>query len=254
VHAVSLPNSLRIGGVGYRQTVHVRLMHANVRLQLLRGAKWQSEDWGVPINQSDMALTALLFSHGFAGFVRKLGVRVTDEEAADLLHLWRYGGYLMGVREELLCATAAEADKLAALVDTMDAGPDEDSRRLLEPLLERDPKEVPLRSTRLTQVARRVFEAACRDMIGEPFADHVGLPRGPSDLAFRYLLRPTVSVLNGVHRRVPGAKKRAQRAGERYWAAVSGEPKPRAKTAEAAQQPQRKPEYAAATMADEPQS
>lgn len=252
VHAVSLPDSLRVGGVGYRQTAHVRLMHANVRLGLLRGGEWQTEKWGVPINQADMALTALLFSHGFAGFVRKLGVRVTDEEAADLLHLWRYNGYLMGVREELLCATSAEADKLAALVDTMDAGPDEDSRRLLQPLLERDPKEVPLRSAQLTRAARRVFEAACRDMIGETFADHVGLPSGPSDLVFKYVLRPTVAVLNGVHRRVPGAEKRAQRAGERYWAAVSGEPKPRAPAAEASRQTQRTRDHV--TIAGEPQS
>jgi hypothetical protein len=225
LHAVSQRDGLRVGATGYVQTVHVRLMHARIRLDLLSRGPWQAEDWGVPINQADMALTALLFSHGFAGFVRKLGVRVTDEEEADLVHLWRYAGYLMGVREELLCATVAEAEKLATLVDVMDSGPDADSRRLLEPLLRREPTEVALRSPRLHQAARRVFEAACRDMIGESFADHVGLPWGPSDLAFRYLLRPTVSVLNRVHRRVPGAATRARRFGERYWSAVSNDPK-----------------------------
>jgi hypothetical protein len=238
LHAVSLRDSLRVGATGYRQVAHVRLMHARVRLELMSHGAWQGEKWGVPINQADMALTALLFSHGFAGFVRKLGLRVTETEEADLLHLWRYGGYLMGVREELLCPTVAEAEKLAALVDTMDSGPDEDSRRLLEPLLQREPSEVPLRSVRLNQAARRVFEAACRDMIGETFADRVGLPRGPSDLAFRYLLRPAMSMLNRVHHRVPGAASRAQRAGERYWAAVSGETRPQPRAASGLQQPQ----------------
>jgi len=42
------------------------------------------------------------------------GVRVTAEEEADLLHLWRYTGYFMGVRDELLCATIPEAARLAA--------------------------------------------------------------------------------------------------------------------------------------------
>lgn len=242
VHAVSLPDGLRAGGTGYQQTVHVRLMHARVRLELLSHGQWQNDQWGVPINQADMALTVLLFSHGFAAFVRKLGVRVSDDEEADLMHLWRYAGYLMGVREELLCATVGEAEKLAALVDVMDSGPDEDSRRLLEPLLRREPREVPLRSPRVAQGARRVFEAACRDMIGEDFADHVGLPWGTPDLAFRYLLRPTISLLNRVHRRVPGAATRARRAGERYWAAVSGDAQSRA----AAKRAEPRPDFVAA--------
>lgn len=223
VYSVSMRDGLRVGNAGYRQTVHVRLLHARVRLDVLRRGEWDTEQWGWPINQADMALTALLFSHGFARFVRKLGVRVTDEEEDDLVHLWRYAGYLMGVREELLCATVGEADRLATLVDAIDAGPDEDSRRLLDALLQRRPKEVAPSSERVHQVARRVFMAACRDMIGTPFADHVGLPYGPSDLAFRYVLRPMVSVLNRAHNGLPGAAARAQRAGERYWAVVSGD-------------------------------
>jgi hypothetical protein len=164
-----------------------------------------------------------LFSHGFAGFVRKLGVRVSAAEESDLLHLWRYVGYLMGVREELLCATVAEAERLAQLVDVMDSGPDADTRRLLMPLLERRPSEIKVESARTAQLARRVFSAACRDMIGDAFADRVGLPYGPGDWAFRYLLRPTVAMLGRVHELVPGAAARAERAGQRYWAAVSGE-------------------------------
>jgi ER-bound oxygenase mpaB/B'/Rubber oxygenase, catalytic domain len=223
LHAVAARDGLRRGAVGYRHAVHVRLMHARIRVELLRGSEWRVERWGAPINQADMALTALLFSYGFAGFVRKLGVRVTEREAADLLHLWRYGGYLMGVSEELLCATPAEAQRLADLVDMMDSGPDEDSRRLLDALLRREPKELKQRSARVNQLARRVFAAACRDMIGPQFADYVGLPDGPGDLAFRYLLRPAVSALGRVHGRIPGAAKRADGVGERYWTAVSGE-------------------------------
>ena len=84
-----------------------------------------------------------------------------------------------------------------------------------------------MRSPRLRRTVRRVFEAACRDMIGGSFADHVGLPFGPSDFAFRYVLRPTVSALGKVHHRIPGAAKRAQRIGERYWTAVSSEASPK---------------------------
>jgi hypothetical protein len=226
VHAVSARDGLRIGHLGYQQTVHVRLMHARIRLALMRGSDWQLERWGVPINQADMALTVLLFSHGFAGFVRKLGVHVTTEEESDLVHLWRYAGILMGVREELLCATLEEADKLATIVDVMDSGPDEDSRRLLDSLLQREPKEMTLQTEQAHRAAKRIFEAACRDMIGESYADNVGLPWGAPDLAFRYLLRPTISLLSRVNRRVPGYESRAKALGEKYWAAMSGDARP----------------------------
>jgi hypothetical protein len=227
IYAVSERDGLLRGAAGYRAAVHVRLLHSRIRLELLNSPEWQSDVWGVPINQADMALTALLFSHGFAGFVRKLGVHISDEEEADLVHLWRYAGYLQGVHAELLCATVPEAQRLAELVDTMDSGPDDDSRELLFALLKRDPHELQTRSPRVLYAVRRVFEAACRDMIGGTFADHVGLPFGPGDFAFRYVLRPTVSALDRVHNRIPGAANRLQRFGERYWTAVSSEAAPR---------------------------
>ncbi|HKP64577.1 MAG TPA: oxygenase MpaB family protein [Polyangiales bacterium] len=218
--AVSARDGLLLRAPGFCAAVQVRLMHARIRTGLLAKSSWRSDDWGVPINQADTALTALLFSHGFAGFVRKLGVHVSAEEEADLVHLWRYAGYLMGVREELLCATVAEAQQLAEIVDMIDAGPDDDSRRLLEPLLERRPSELAVRSERVGRFVQRLFTAACRDMIGDAFADRVGLPFGPGDLGFRYVFRPTISLLNRAQRRIPGAAERGMRAGERYWAAV----------------------------------
>jgi hypothetical protein len=223
MRAVSTEGGLQLGAAGYRAAVQVRLLHARIRRRLLGGAGWRSEDWGVPINQADMALTALLFSHGFAGFVRKLGVQVSAQEEEDLVHLWRYAGYLMGVREELLCATVAEAQQLAALVDTIDAGPDDDSRRLLEPLLQRKPTELRLHSERVGRAVLRLFTAACRDMIGDAYADRVGLPFGPGDLGFRYVFRPTMSLLQRAQQRIPGAAGRSRRAGERYWSAVGAD-------------------------------
>jgi hypothetical protein len=222
--AVSAKRGLTRAAPGYQQCVQVRLMHARIRLSLLEDARWNTQLWGIPINQADMALTALLFSHAFASFLRKLGVPVSSEEEADLLHLWRYAGYLMGVREELLCASVAEAEQLAELVDTLDAGPDADSRRLLDPLLQRDPRELRFRSERLHRGVKRVFMAACRDMLGDKLADQVGLPQGAGDLAFRYLLRPAVSMISRAHQRVPGAEQRSHRLGERYWSAVGVKP------------------------------
>ncbi len=45
---------------GFASAVRVRVMHAMVRAGLSRDPRWKAAEWGLPINQSDMAATALL--------------------------------------------------------------------------------------------------------------------------------------------------------------------------------------------------
>lgn len=221
VRAVSTRDGMRVGAPGYRQTVHVRLMHARVRLGLLDQSAWRSDLWGVPINQADMAATALLFSHAFVECVRKLGVHVTEREHDDLLHLWRYTGYLLGVREELLCASQTEARELSALIDLIDDGPDEDSLRLLAPLIAREPFDIAFKSRRVGYVVHRLYIATCRELIGHDFADRVGLPHGGGDLVFKHLLRPTIATLGHALQLTPGSQHVTERAGQHYWGRLS---------------------------------
>lgn len=54
----------------------------------------------------------------------------------ELLHLWRYTGYVLGVREELLPATEAEARTLWELITLTQALPDEDAKALADALLQ----------------------------------------------------------------------------------------------------------------------
>ena len=101
VRAISEPHALDAGGAGYRAIVRVRFAHTHVRRACVGSPKWRSEDWGIPINQADMAGTVLLFSYALIKLVRQLGGTISDDEASDLLHLWRYAGYLLGVDDEL---------------------------------------------------------------------------------------------------------------------------------------------------------
>lgn len=221
VCAVSGPGGLRVHGPGYAAVVRVRLMHARVRQSLLLDARFRQADWGLPINQADMAMTTLLFSHGFAVFVRALGIPVSAEEEADLIHLWRYAGYLLGVREELLCASVDEAQAMTALVELIDDGPDEDSRRLLRPMLSREPFELVIQTRPLAHALHRQYVAACRTLIGDAFADRVGLPRGRGDRIYRGLVRPTIAGLGRTLPHAPGAAQLSNQIGRRYWAAMT---------------------------------
>lgn len=94
------PGGLRPGAEGWRLTVHVRLMHALVN-EVFTG-RWDSDRFGLPINQTDQAGTLGLFDATVIIGCRALGVPLGRRERADLMHLWRYVGWLLGVDADFL--------------------------------------------------------------------------------------------------------------------------------------------------------
>jgi hypothetical protein len=105
-----LINVLAVGsfepqGKGFRTIQHVRLMHAAVR-QLIeihasqRPGLWDP-NWGIPINQEDLAGTMLSFSYVPVEPMSRLGVPVSDEDAEAYLHLWNVIANLLGVQDKM---------------------------------------------------------------------------------------------------------------------------------------------------------
>ena len=107
---------LAIGSEGWRQSIKVRQIHTLVRQNLLKGkgnaaagvipnadqhhnpdGSWNTDYWGVPINQTDMIATHLQFSLLIMRGLRLLGARISPEEAEGILHLWNLASYWMGV-------------------------------------------------------------------------------------------------------------------------------------------------------------
>ena len=91
-----LPDALMAGAPGYVATAQVRLLHAGVRRQLLKGG-WDVDRWGVPINQVDLARTLLDFTYVPIEAMRRLGVGFTADERDDVYHLFRHIGHLVGL-------------------------------------------------------------------------------------------------------------------------------------------------------------
>ncbi len=89
----------------------LRLIHAIARYYILESSDWSME-WGVPINQEDMAGTNLAFSYVIINGLRKSGYMITEREKENFLALWRYIGYQLYINDELLPATLKEAEQL----------------------------------------------------------------------------------------------------------------------------------------------
>ncbi len=183
VYTICQPDALVQGAEGFKLLARVRLLHAQIRLRLNHDPRWQSAAWGVPINQADMAGTVLLFSHVVSSGIRKLGGLFSDTEEEDLLHLWRYAGYLLGVTDELLCTTRHEAAALIEIINLIDAGPDDDSRVLIDAMFDPSIFERNLQHPLLAKSVRALYQAICRFFLDHATSDRVGLPRTIFDFA-----------------------------------------------------------------------
>ncbi len=210
VEAVSQPRGLRHAAPGFVAAVRVRLIHARVRHALVHSQVWRAGEWGAPINQYDMAGTVLLFSWVLIEGLRQLGVHISAAEEEATLHQWRRVGQLMGVEDELLCTSAAEARALWAMLEATQGEPDRDSRRLTHALiLSGAERGAPQRAIDFGY-------ALCRELVGPVRGDALGLPRSAWEVAPK-LIRRVVGPIDLLVRHVPGVQARALGLGARYW-------------------------------------
>ncbi|MFZ2870204.1 oxygenase MpaB family protein [Zavarzinia sp.] len=191
---------------GFASPVRVRVMHAMVRRSLVKDPRWRPDDWGLPVNQADMAATALAFSLGMVGPLIDLGVSLTDAEKEGIVHLWRYIGYIMGVEEALLPDSYAQASGLFSLLVRSQPDADDDSRALSVALLGAGREALaglPQPWGRwLADLDAASYAGFSRHIIGKTAADTLGLP----DSGWRVLprvLRPAIVAANGIRRLGP---------------------------------------------------
>lgn len=178
---VMAPGGMQPGARGYKTVRRVRLMHAGVRYLILHdpriartaeaaeGPRW-SADWGVPINQEDMAGTLTTFSWTVLTGLTTLGVPVTAEEVEAFLHTWNVVGAMLGIREELLPNDAADADALSQRIRQRQWEESPEGREMTEALLEMLERSVPGR------LLPGFGPTMIRHFIGDDLASKLGVP------------------------------------------------------------------------------
>jgi hypothetical protein len=168
VLAVMGRRGLEAHGRGIRQAQKVRLIHAAIRYRILgaigaagvpaaagaqvpsvipgavrsvsevigrRAFDWQIDRDGYPINQEDLAFTLLTFGFVIPRGMQTLGVNLSDDELTSFLHAWNVVGYVIGVHEDLIAHTPADAAVLFARIKARQAGPSAAGARLTDALL-----------------------------------------------------------------------------------------------------------------------
>lgn len=213
-------------GTGFKATVHVRLIHALVRRHVQRLPQWRMEEWGLPINQPDMAATLLGALVVPLLAARLMGMPQTRRERDAAVHLARYTGWLMGVDPLWLPTDERSALTLLGQLLLSLANPDETSAQLARPMAD-EPLRRPYRrfAALRGRLERSKHLSISRMFLGRRGMQHLGLPGGVLPW-YPLAMLPWNFVRHLCSRLVPGGKSRAARAGrraqERFLALLSG--------------------------------
>jgi len=206
---IASSGELERGTPGFSAAVRVRLIHAMVRRGLYASGKWRTENWGAPINQHDMVATNLQFSSVFAIGLMAQGYLITARERQGLMHLWRYVGHLLGVRDALLPKTFREGIEVGRIINGTEAGPDDDSRALAGALMQAT-RELHAEGLGpfLGNLRSRQELGLSRLILGRRASLALGLP----DDAFRFaplLFMPATITTEVLQRVIPGGRQLA---------------------------------------------
>jgi len=174
---VLAPGGLDPDGRGRRSAQKVRLMHAAIRYLLRHDPKnpWP-DDYGVPINQEDLAGTLMTFSVGVLRGLEKLHIEVTDAQAQSYVDTWNVVGRMMGVVETLIPITVADANALADQIFARQFDPSPEGLALTTALRN-------VMKSRIVPPFRGLVDAMFRHLLPVEVADGFEIPHRPLEAA-----------------------------------------------------------------------
>lgn len=211
LYEIMIPDGLERDGEGWKLSVRIRLIHGQMRQLFLQSGEWDTDAYGVPLHASHVGLASALFSEQLMAHTRRLGVRMTEDERASFMHIWRCSAWLMGVPESILFRDESDAAELNRIGLLCEPPPDVDgiivgnviinSAALVAHVLE------PTERQALTNQGYRISRA----FIGDELADQLEFPKQRS---FYILpaLRLERQLSKTIDRLVPGraASRKAQ--------------------------------------------
>ena len=168
--------SIQPGGAGFISSVRVRLLHAAVRMRIMKLASqrpeyYSVEKYGVPINDLDSIATIGTFSSSliWVSFPRQ-GIFLREQEIIDYIALWRYIAYLVGCPTNFF-ETPASAKRIFEVLLLYEVQPSEMSGILANNII------LSLKDQPPTWASADMLIASARWLNGDELCDALQLPR-----------------------------------------------------------------------------
>ena len=180
VMEIFLPNGLERYADGWKLSVRIRLVHAQIRRLLLCSEDWDADAWGMPLSAAHVGMAAADFSARMLMHSERMGAAFSKEEREGFMHVWRYSAHLMGVPETILYKNEWDALKLYDIGIRCEPPIDMDAIIMANSLVHSVPAVVGItgRDER-EKLVKRIFTIS-RALIGDDLADQLKYPKTPT--------------------------------------------------------------------------
>ena len=177
---IFMPGGLLRPGDGWKLSVRVRLIHAQMRYLLNRSEDWDSDDYGTPLSAAHLGFSLTAFSAKLLQHMKQLGAEYNDEERQSFLNIWRHSGYLMGIPETILFNDEDEALKLFEIGYLCEPTPSESSIAMANCLVNSAPLVAGITDPQERRNLAEYVYKVSRALIGDNLADNLRYPKHSS--------------------------------------------------------------------------
>ena len=177
---VFMPDGLTRDGDGWKLSVRIRLVHAQLRWLLGNSDDWDQEAWGLPISSAHLGYAITSFSARLLDHMKRLGAEYTDEERDSFMSIWRYTGHVMGIPASILFQDEDDARHLRRIGSMCEPPPCPESAVMANALVNSAPLVIDITDPlERRKMASYVFKVS-RALIGNRLADQLMYPPDPS--------------------------------------------------------------------------
>ena len=174
---IFFPGGMQRHGDGWKLSVRIRIVHAQVRRLLKSSHDWDHEAWGEPISAAHLGYAIAGFSARLLNHMKTLGARYSEEEYDSFMAVWRFSGHLMGIPDSILFQNADEALKLLEIGGMCEPDTPLESVVMANALINSAPLLVGITDARERQRLANYVYRVSRGLIGNEAADALQYPR-----------------------------------------------------------------------------
>jgi len=170
-------------GKAFAAILKTRLTHAIARYYTLNSGHWNDE-WGIPVNQEDMAGTNLAFSLIIIRGLRKTGNTISYDEQHAFLHLWAVISSLLGLDERLIPMNGKAANNLELSIRKRQFKASVHGQELTQSLIDSFTK-----TDATAQVSSKEIKQLMAYLLGKEIAGLIGITDVGVPIHIPYLLK-----------------------------------------------------------------
>ena len=174
---ITLPGGLDREGDGWKLSVRIRLVHAQVRRHIRESGEWDEEVFGTPLSMAHIAIASAAFGAVVVEKARMLGVRLDKPERSGYVALWRYVAHLFGVSGPLLFRDYEHGLHLYRVARACEPEPDLEAIAIANSLINSAPVIIGVETeAERRRMAVELYRIS-RALIGDELADRLRYPK-----------------------------------------------------------------------------